>query len=307
MTLTRQASLPPLDMFIALDTSYSMDFKGKWPAVRSALRVMALDPRLSQMGVGLQYFPSRAQCKAAGYALPAVAMAPLQQAGPALVDSLDRQRMAGGTPMVPVLQGALSYARTWASANPVRKTIVLLATDGIPDSTCLSPAGGAKPNTLANVVQVAASGMNNRPRINTFVIGVGSELTALNAIARAGHTKKAFLVDTSKDIEAAFLAALDDIRRTIACEWDLPHAPGVEQKLDLTDVQVHYSDGSAGEVFTRVSGAQGCAAAKGGRGWYFDHAKAPTKVLLCPGACQRAHASDAGRITLRFGCDPVIL
>ena len=69
--------------------------------------------------------------------------------------------------------------------------------DGIPDDTC--PAG-SMPNTLENAIAVAAAAKSGNPSIATFVIGVGSELTALNAISQAGGTGDAILVDTGAGI-----------------------------------------------------------------------------------------------------------
>jgi len=76
-TISRVPELPPFDMLLALDTSYSMDFKEKWISVKSALKVFANDKSFSSMGVGVQYFPLRAQCKVSDYQVPDVAIASL--------------------------------------------------------------------------------------------------------------------------------------------------------------------------------------------------------------------------------------
>ena len=88
--------------------------------------------------------------------------------------------------------------------------------------------GGTLSNTLPNVVAIAEDArtggpQGDEPRIRTFVIGVGSELTALNQIADAGGTTDAFLVDAEENVEQAFTEALNDIRReALTCNFDIP-------------------------------------------------------------------------------------
>ena len=202
-----QIGLLPLDMLIALDTSFSMDFNGKWNAVSSAIKAFSSNTKFSGLGVGMQYFPLRKQCNSDDYALPAVAFATLPGVGTQLGQSLDQQRMSGGTPMVPMLEGVVKYARSWSTANPQRRVVIVLATDGIPDDSCIAPAPGSLANTIANVVKVAGQAVATAPKIKIFVVGVGTELTALNQISQAGGTGTAILVDTSKDIQGAFIAA----------------------------------------------------------------------------------------------------
>jgi hypothetical protein len=288
-------------MLLALDTSYSMDYLQKWPSVKAALKAFVGDSRFAYIGMGLQYFPLRAQCKVEDYAKPAVPIGPLLTSAGAIASSLDEQRMAGGTPMVPMLQGVIDYARGYAEKNPERRTVVVLATDGIPDTSCIV---GSTPNTIDNVVAVAQGGAAGKPAVPTFVIGVGSELTALDQIAKAGGTTSAFLVDTSKDIQSAFLQALNDIRRDLACEYKVPPPPSSEIGIDYAAVKVRYTANGASELFTNVGKQENCAQA-GAKGWYYDDPKKPTKILLCEQTCKKASSSDDAQIDVIFGCKAI--
>jgi hypothetical protein len=299
--ISRKAELPPVDMLLALDTSDSMNYLQKWPSVKAALKAFVADSRFAYIGMGLQYFPLRAQCKVGDYATPAVPIGPLLTTAGAIASSLDEQRMSGGTPMVPMLQGVIDYTRGYAEKNPDRRTVVVLATDGIPDTSCIA---GSTPNTLANVVAVAQAGASGKPAVPTFVIGVGSELTALDQIAQAGGTTSAFLVDTSKDIQSAFLTALNDIRRELACEYKVPPPPSSEIAIDYAAVKVRYTSGGASEYFVNVGKQESCAQA-GDKGWYYDDPKKPTKILLCPATCKKASSTDDSQVDVVFGCKAV--
>jgi hypothetical protein len=303
--ISRKAELPPLDMLIALDTSYSMDFSQKWDSVKAALKQFAVDPRFADLGVGLQYFPLRAQCNVDAYATPAVPIGPLSTASTQIIPSLDAQQMSGGTPMVPMLKGALNYARDWAKQNPTRKVVVVLATDGVPDNTCLA---GTLPNTLPNVVSVAAEGLTSKPAVATFVIGVGTELTSLDLIAQAGGTSAAFLVDPTKDLQQAFLTALNDIRRELACEYQIPPPPTGEITIDYDKVNVRYTRDGVVATLVNVKDKASCAAADD-RGWYYDvtpqPSVKPTKIILCDKTCKRVQQSDTGQVDVVLGCKTI--
>lgn len=296
--ISRVPELPPFDIMMAIDTSYSMDFQEKWISIKAALKVFAQDASFSSLGVGLQYFPLRAQCSVSDYQMPDVSIAPLPMIQSQFVDSLDKQRMFGGTPMVPMLTGVMKYAKTRAAAFPDREVAIVLATDGVPDDTCLIDSAESKANTLKNLIDVAKSGVAASPKVSVFVIGVGSELTALNQIAVAGGTDKAFLLDANKNIETAFLAALDSIRLTMACEYDIPDPPSGDLLMDYSKVQVQFSVNGQNEIFfDPVDGANNCTP----NGWYFNDPNNPTKIVLCDEACKKSH-QEGGKMDVRFGC-----
>jgi von Willebrand factor type A domain len=307
-TNSKKAEQVGLDLVFAIDNSYSMDFNLKWAEVSTALESFINDPKFAGLGVGIQYFPLRLQCDSQEYATPAVPVGVLPTVAPALLASISGRRMSGGTPLVPALTGILQYASTVNPAGSSRRTVVVLATDGAPDNTCL-PAddGGTAQDPIkvsASLVQAAAS---SNPPINTYVIGVGADLSALNTIAQAGGgAPTAFLVDTAGDIEAQFRAALDAIRKkALVCNFQIPMpAPGTF--IDYSKVNVTYADlTTAPEPFVFVANQAGCTQAPN-TGWYYDDPTTPTQVVLCDGACDLVRNGEMGDISIVFGCETII-
>src|SRR5262249_41654464 len=159
----------------------------------------------------------------ASYAKPAVPVAALPGAAAAIRTSLMGKQPEGRTPTVAALQGAVDQARMLAMANAGTRVAVVLATDGFPE--------GCAPTDIPSVSAVADMANKGTPRIPTFVIGVfgptPQEQQAasmnLNAIAQAGGTTKAFIVNTGMNVTQQFVTALNDIRTTaLACEYRIP-------------------------------------------------------------------------------------
>jgi hypothetical protein len=296
----QRVALVPLDMGLGVDTSYSMDFDDKWVQVRDALNVFAGNPNYANMGVALQFFPVREQCNVLQYAAPIVPMQVLPGVQPAFSSAVDAQRMFGGTPLVQVMQGMVGYMRDWSKAHTDRKPVLVLATDGIPDDTC--SASDINPvNSLDNALALAKDAYEGDPSIPVFVIGVGEELTALNAIAKAGGTDSAAVIATTGNVTEKFLAALDNIRRSaLSCDYAIP--PPTSGEIDYNAVNVTFREGSAKpETFYYVGTADDCKLSASGA-WYYDDAKNPTKVVLCPQTCERVSAAVDGKMAVAFGC-----
>lgn len=296
----QQVALVPLDMALGVDTSYSMDFNDKWPQVRDALNVFAKNPNYANMGVALQFFPVRQQCAVEQYADPVVPMQVLPGVQPALSSAIQAQRMFGGTPLVQVMQGMVTYLRDWAKSHAQRKPVLVLATDGIPDDTC-SASNIDPANSLENALALAKQAYEGKPSIPVFVIGVGAELTALNAIAEAGGTQTAAVIATSGNVTAKFLEALQGIRRSaLSCSYDIP-APKMGE-IDYSAVNVTFSEGAQKpSTFFYVKDAADCALSPE-RAWYYDDADAPKQVVLCPLTCERVSAAPEGKMDVAFGC-----
>lgn len=328
---TAQANLVQLDLFIMLDKSGSMTETvagggTRWDAVTNALKGFISDPANSALGVGIQYFPitsgnncnpicfSNADCGAYGpcigficagcsggsdscapadYAMPKVPIAQLTaQQITALTSSINAESPTGNTPTGPALQGALSHAQNWAISHPSHNVVVVLATDGEPTE--------CNPSDIPGIANIAATVLNGSPPVKTFVIGVGALLNNLNAIASAGGTGSAFVVDGNMNVQQEFKAALDAIQQSaLGCEYTIPQpAMGM---LDYDKVNVQYTPGGGSpQVILNVPDAASCDPMTGG--WYYDNNAAPTKIILCATTCGPIQLDPAGKIDILLGC-----
>ena len=242
------------------------------------------------------------QCDASAYAAPAVEIAQLPAAANALVASMDAIEPSGDTPTGPALEGAHAQARQWAIAHPGHTVVTVLATDGLP--TQCTPLAVPEISRLAQ--QAAAA----QPSIRTFVIGVfggvGDDALAsanLGAIARAGGTERAYIVDTGQDVGRQFLDALNAIRGSrLTCEFQIPEAPPGDT-LDYGQVNVLFTDGATTTPLFFVGSSE--AACAGSGGWYYDAdpaLRAPTRIVACPSSCAAISASQAASVQIQLGC-----
>lgn len=328
----QRAERVPLDMYIMFDQSGSMRESAgavtKWDAVTGALTSFVQLPDAAGIGVGMQYFglttddghicptycASNADCSGCGtcqsnsrcsggavtcdsadYARADVEIAALPGAAQSIIDSLARHRPVSGTPTRPALEGAVQYASAWKSAHPDHTTIVVLATDGEPTG-CGS--------SVSNSSDAAAAGLAATPSIPTYVIGVGSSLSNLDAIAAAGGTTKAFIVDTSADVGQQFLDAMNAIRgKALSCAFTM--FKPAEGAVDFSKVNVQYTPGGgAATPLVKVAGEADCGAATDA--WYYDDDAAPKKIVVCPKACEVLEADAQGQINVLIGCSTIV-
>ena len=283
------AEAKPVYLVFMFDRSGSMvDFGSpKWNSCKAATKAFFSDPASAGISASLHYFPiggSSPSCNAGEYAKPAVAMSPLPNQQ--LVASLDAQSPRGGTPTEPALQGALNYARD-LSTNQAKdgKVVVVLVTDGIPDG-CSSDINGA--------AQIAQGQAQTTP---TYVIGVGN-VNGLNQIAEAGGTKQAFVVSTSDPakIKDDFQKAITEIKLSaLSCDYKIPAPPNGET-LDRSKVNVLYQPASGAAQTLPYD--QSCGT---GKGWRYDDANNPTRILVCDGSCNAIKAAP-GKVDVLFGC-----
>lgn len=310
----------PLDMYLMLDKSGSMKDGGKWGAVTGAITQFVGLPNLDKLGMGLGLFPIPAapgtiptgtctsdqdcgfygpcmpvfnqcngalagmndSCVATDYQKPIVGIADLPGVGTQIKAEIGKTAPDGNsTPAGPALEGAIDIATLWAQGHTDRITVVVLATDGEPNN--------CNPNDPA---KVAGEGLAQTPSIKTFVIGVGYELTSLNAIAAAGGTNQAILVSAG-NAGAEFLDALNKIRGGMVCQYVLPQ----DGKSDPNKVNVLFTPtGGPGQTIGGVAGAGEC---QGEKAWYYDDKK--TQILLCPAACDMVK-NVPGKIEIVLGC-----
>jgi hypothetical protein len=336
-----QAMQLPLDMYIIQDQSGSMSDEvseggTKWQAVTTALNAFVAQPGVAGISVGIQYFgvppsgsancncttdsdctmpgdfcdvgicfecslDSTDSCTAADYAHPEVEIAPLPGVASAITASLAKHSPSTGTPTGPALQGAVDHAKAWAMSHTGHVVIAVLATDGEPNE--------CSPDDQTGIAQIAATALAGTPSVKTFTIGTfaagdmpsGPDL--LNAIAAAGGTGTAFNIDTTTNVNQAFLAALNKIRGTaLGCQYNIP-VP-TSGTPDYNKVNVQYTPGTgAPETFPKVADKAACPSL--GNGWYYDNNSAPTQIELCNASCTTVSADSKGKIEILLGCTSV--
>jgi hypothetical protein len=132
----------------------------------------------------------------------------------------------------------------------------------------------------------------------------------LNAIARAGGTGQAFIVQTNGDVTNDFLAALDAIRGSalLSCELQVP--PGdASSNVDYFRVNLQMSPPTGdSKQLVYVTNEAGCAGSPG-FGWYYDvdpAVQAPTKIIVCPDVCTSFQSLPGAKIDLQIGCKTII-
>jgi Mg-chelatase subunit ChlD len=286
---TQKAEPVPLDLYIMLDRSGSMQ-GSKWSSTVTAINAFVNDSQSAGIGVGLDFFPDSPECSVGTYSTPSVPIGILPGNAGNVAGALSSTSPTGGTPTLPAMQGALSYAQTHAIKNPSHVVVIVLATDGQPNN-CSSSVSG--------VSNIAQQGANGTPKVLTFVIGVGSALSNLNQIAQAGGTKSAFIVDTTGNVGQQFIDALNAIRgAALACEYLIPTPEA--GTVDPLKVNVTFTpDGGQPETWPKYANQAACPPT--GSGWYYDNDTSPTKILLCPGTCSMVK-NTKGQVDVLFGC-----
>jgi hypothetical protein len=88
----------------------------------------------------------------------------------------------------------------------------------------------------------------------------------------------------------------------LSCDYAIPPSPA-GQAFDRDRVNVAFAPSAgARQLIPRASGECGSADA-----WTYDDPNAPTKITLCPAACQRVRAVPGATMAVEFGCQTEIL
>lgn len=253
------------------------------PALKGFFDAMASDG----MWAGLSFFSRNGSCNEKDYEKPDSEIALLPAASMNLDSTVDKQKPAGSTPTVPSLQGALNHADAWATAHPDQNVVVVYATDGYPQ--------GCSNNTIDEAAKIAATAYGGAHQIRTYVLGVGPNLTDLNAIAKSGGTDAAQLIDTGQDVTTQLTEKFNAIRSAVAveCTYSVP-APPAGQALDPNKVNVEYNGTEIG--FNNTTTCD--------QGW--QYANNNSQVVLCGSTCDQVKADANAKIKISFGCDTVI-
>jgi hypothetical protein len=215
-----------------------------------------------------------------------------------------------GTRIEAALNGIAQF--TAANADPLRKTIGVLITDGDPYNCEDDPAA------LAQIAadHYAATG------ILTFIIGMtGATAANLQAYALGGGGPEHgpdyceapdtlcnywSVGDGNAQAFSEVLAAIQE-SVVIACEYAIPD-PGASETLNPNLVAVTFNDASGAEPapVARVADAASCDPVAGG--WYYDNPDTPSSILLCPTSCSTVGAAPSGaQIEVLYGCIEAIL
>jgi hypothetical protein len=175
--------------------------------------------------------------------------------------------------------------------------VTVFATDGLPTE--------CTPLDIPGIGQLASDSNAGTDPVRTFVIGVfgaldlaGTARQDLDALARAGGTQRAFVINTGGNVADDFLKALNQIRDTaVNCQFQL----AADAALDFDHVNLRVSD-AAGRVsdLANVGDASACG---NDPGWYYTRNSdgTPTQIETCPSTC--AGFMTAGvSAELEIGC-----
>ena len=253
------------------------------------------------------YCHGRDRCDVPSYATPAVPLAALPGAAPALVASLGAHQPDGLTPTGPALSGALQAAQARATAAPDHRVAVVLVTDGLPTE--------CTPVDIPAIAALASAGATGTPPTPTFVIGVfgpAEAMTAtpnLDALAVGGGTGSAVVIDTSQDVTKALQAALNRIRTmAVACTYKIP--PPSTGAIDFHKVNVQLTGGNGTtSTIGYVNGKASCDPTRGG--WYYDvdpaTGQTPTTIIACDATCTQFQSDAAARVDIVLGCQTIVI
>jgi Mg-chelatase subunit ChlD len=286
-----EAERVQLDIVFLIDRSGSMAGP-KWVGTTNALTTFFNDPASAKIGAGMTLFPNHkaAICVPVDYETLDVPINVLPANAFVLTNSIPAAPTAYGTPMYGALKGTLTAATAYQDAHPTHKVILVIATDGEPNS-----CGAVSIDQIAALAKSA----RNYNGVLTYVIGCqGSIIPNLDKIAVAGGTKAAY--DVTNDINE-FSAKMEDIRsEALGCEYSIPPPPDGKD-LDPDKVNFSYTPKGLGvsKVLLRADDLVDC---NGKPGWYYDSNSLPTKVILCPASCVTVQADAKAKVEVLFGC-----
>lgn len=308
-TETSTTNLEPVYLAFGFDRSGSMgkgdedwhDQSLKWDPVAAATSAFFADSASAGLSAALTFFPNSSEederCDPERYTDPEIPMTALPSGDfePAL-DAVPEEDWIGGTPTLAVMSGLVTYVETQRTSQPGRYAIVLV-TDGYPQD--------CDDASIEDVAELAASVADSIP---TYVIGVANPpfddapdtVTNLAAIADAGGTEQAFLIDTGNPTQTSqdFRTAIDEIRGSaISCDVAIPEPPA-GREFDKEAVAVTYSvDNGSPNALVYDPECNGLA-------WHYDDTEAPSRIVLCPDACQTVQAEAAASLAVDFACEP---
>ncbi len=228
----------------------------------------------------------------------------LPGAAAGILAAIDAREPDGATSTLPALAGTIEAAVQRAKAEPTRKTIVVLATDGVPTVCDDALVDLDLDAAITHLADAAAAGRTRG--VQTFVIGVltppaiEAPRDKLDAVAAAGGTSTAFVVTSGEPLGDELIAALHELRFVASsCAYELPEVDGLPD-WDGLHVRVTPPAGEPAEL-EQVPSREDCDDADGG--FHLDHppggAEPPLMVELCPGSCAEALG---GEVEITLAC-----
>jgi hypothetical protein len=309
----KQESKPvPTDIFIMLDKSVSMNCPTtdaacnnpttavpptRWTAVTEGIKAFATAPSNDGIGIGLGIFaPTGDMCSPQTYATEATPIAPLPAGGTTVLNRIAATQPAGITPTLWSLQGAILYVQQYMAANPTKTAAIVYVTDGMPNSPKC-------PSTVQGAADVAKAAYDAKPSIETYVVGMGATAT-LDQIALAGSGGSTHYIDANGDTATKLRDLLKLVSHAITCDHPIP-ATTTALNFDAVDVQTRVSDTAPTTTLKYVTSAGACASTPA---WYYDVLPpgTPTKITLCPSACDPLKGVDTASVQVVIGCAPRI-
>jgi hypothetical protein len=308
---------PPVDIFLMLDRSLSMSYLiqnttlQRWDVLQQGVSRFISDPAVLTKAprVGLGFFSATATtsdptgCDPNSYVQPNTEIESIATGGPKVLQAVaDEYPLLGGpTPTLPALWGALRHAQAWQKGT-LRMTVAVLVTDGYATACDTDMSHAAQvaqeyfQGTVGTYNDVGA------PAIRSYVIGLAVDRFNLDAIAQAGGTGSATIVDNVGAVDQMVTALTAIAKGTIAptsCNVNYP-TPPAGYSLDPAKLRLIYKPnlvfGISQEIPLVASGAD-CSGPNGG--FYYDSPAAPTTVSLSPCSCAN---SGAGSLEFRLGC-----
>jgi hypothetical protein len=292
-----EASLVPVNMFLTVDKSGSMDEMGKWDSAVAAFTAFFNDPEAASLRVALRLWPldsdgcNDMDCDADACSQPDVVLGELGDAAhrQALIDELMATMPDGGTPMSAALEGAVAFAEAQLAAAPEEKVVIVLVTDGEPQGCN---------EDIAAIAALAADGFAAGAPV--FVVGIeGSAEMQIDQIAMAGGTTGGYFVGSANAEEELLLAMQDIQGQSVACSFPFPEEDPA-QPLAPELMRIEYDSGSGTLLVPRVSGADACTDAGG---WYLDDPANPMTITLCPTTCSEVQGNVEARVDIAVGCE----
>jgi hypothetical protein len=308
-------ALEPVYLAFAFDVSGSMgkgdekwhDKSLKWDPVVAATRAFFEDGASEGLTASLTFFPAEGdddeRCVEDVYEKPDVKMTALPSGafGDAIarIEPEDEDDWRGGTPTAWVMRGTRAFVERYRDGHPGRFAIVLV-TDGYPQGC------DDDDDTIEAVVDEAEGALKDG--VPTYVIGVANPkidgapdtVSDLQAIASAGGTDQAYLIDTGDPTQTtgAFGEAVAQIRSaSIRCDLAIPQ-PGGGATFDKERIAVTYDTGAGAHTALRYD-----STCSGDDAWRYDDADAPAEIVLCPDTCDAVKADPEAALRVEFACE----